>query len=1149
MNNFESVLNNLQAFIRKYYLIRLVKGTIVFLTSSALLLVVLGTVESVFWLAPGVRFGLFLVGGMLVLLFIYHYILTPCLYLFKVKQGIGHKEAARIIGKHFKDIDDSLSNVLDLSEEADSDLILAAINQKSEKLKTIPFVNAVDSKRIWKYAYLLMIPIGILFLYLVSGFLGDYFKGIQRIADYKTAYVKPAPFQFWILNDNLNTNDNQGLSLSFTTKGSVKPEEVFILFQGKRFLAENRRENFQFDFPIEKENFSFQLLAGNVYSKIYKVDVVKTPLLTNFQMLLNYPKYLGMQNRVVNGTGDVKVPYGTTVTWKVKGSNLDLVGFIEADSVSSFMSLGNEFKYQKRIFNRLDYQIQLGNASLKEYENIPYTINVIKDEYPSISVTSKQDSLVPNESFFSGKVLDDYGINKVEIVYKEVNGSKESSLILEKNLGRSNQFYYTFPQGLNLSPGKEYSFYFKVTDNDGVVGGKSITSEIFTTNILSNQELENRLLETSKSLSDGINEQISKREEIIDQLEQLDQEFKTQTDFGFNKKEEVRKELREQLDQERLMEKFANQLKESLNEKDELLRERLERQEMLAKKNQQLLEELEKVADKINKEELQMQLDKLAKSQAANKRSLEQIVELTKRYYVAEKAKQLAEEIYKLGERQELLYKLKLVDKDNESSQQSIKNKFSPIKEQFSELLKENESLKKGFDLDVDHDELDEINKDLEDIKKEFEKHNLDENVGSDLDEQSGSKLKSKQRSVGAKMKELGDKVSFSASNSGSTVAEDADMLRQILDNLLIFSFKQEGLMERMNFDRGDLNSFSNSIREQKKLRELFSHVDDSLFALSLRQVELADFVNEQVEEVYYNMDKGLESIAENQLFQAKSYQQYALTASNSLADYLVNVLDNMQDSMNPGKGEGNGQDFQLPDIIRKQEGLSQKMGAGNDGKQEDGNQGSGMEGDAKSGNSDGKNGNSGKNGDGKNGDASDGNQGRTGNGKHGESNGKGDGKSEGNGEGGSGNGSGMSEDELQEIFEIYKAQQQIRSVLEKQLEDILNDEERKLAKSLVKQMQDFEDRLLENGITKENINRVNVIQQQLLKLKDSELKQGKDPKRDSEKVKGSFSNTINKEYRDAREYFQQTEILNRQPLPLQTDFKNRVKSYFNTND
>ena len=570
---------------------------------------------------------------------------------------------------------------------------------------------------------------------------------------------------------------------------------------------------------------------------------------------------------------------------------------------------------------------------------------------------------------------------------------------------------------------------------------------------------------------------------------------------------------------------------------------------MLAKKNQQLLEELEKVADKINKEELQMQLDKLAKSQAANKRSLEQIVELTKRYYVAEKAKQLAEEIYKLGERQELLYKLKLVDKDNESSQQSIKNKFSPIKEQFSELLKENESLKKGFDLDVDHDELDEINKDLEDIKKEFEKHNLDENVGSDLDEQSGSKLKSKQRSVGAKMKELGDKVSFSASNSGSTVAEDADMLRQILDNLLIFSFKQEGLMERMNFDRGDLNSFSNSIREQKKLRELFSHVDDSLFALSLRQVELADFVNEQVEEVYYNMDKGLESIAENQLFQAKSYQQYALTASNSLADYLVNVLDNMQDSMNPGKGEGNGQDFQLPDIIRKQEGLSQKMGAGNDGKQEDGNQGSGMEGDAKSGNSDGKNGNSGKNGDGKNGDASDGNQGRTGNGKHGESNGKGDGKSEGNGEGGSGNGSGMSEEELQEIFEIYKAQQQIRSVLEKQLEDILNDEERKLAKSLVKQMQDFEDRLLENGITKENINRVNVIQQQLLKLKDSELKQGKDPKRDSEKVKGSFSNTINKEYRDAREYFQQTEILNRQPLPLQTDFKNRVKSYFNTND
>ncbi|CAN0533078.1 unnamed protein product, partial [Scytosiphon promiscuus] len=152
-------------------------------------------------------------------------------------------------------------------------------------------------------------------------------------------------------------------------------------------------------------------------------------------------------------------------------------------------------------------------------------------------------------------------------------------------------------------------------------------------------------------------------------------------------------------------------------------------------------------------------------------------------------------------------------------------------------------------------------------------------------------------------------------------------MLRQLLDNLITFSFKQEGLYRSLGESEmsGTVNTFS--IKRQQELRELFKHVDDSLFALSLRQAELSEFVNEQITEVYYNLDKALESMAESEMYQGASYQKYVLNASNSLSDFLANVLENLQQSMSPSSGKGKGKGFQLPDIILGQEKLGEKMG------------------------------------------------------------------------------------------------------------------------------------------------------------------------------------------------------------------------------
>ncbi len=319
----------------------------------------------------------------------------------------------------------------------------------------------------------------------------------------------------------------------------------------------------------------------------------------------------------------------------------------------------------------------------------------------------------------------------------------------------------------------------------------------------------------------------------------------------------------------------------------------------------------------------------------------------------------------------------------------------------------------------------------------------------------------------------------------------------------------------------------------------MFGYVDDSLFALSLRQAEVSEFVNEQITEVYYNIDKSLESIADNQLYQGVSYQKYVLNASNSLADFLANLLDNMQQSMKLGQGSGESKEgFQLPDIIKAQGELKEKMegmGQSGKGKQEDG-QGEAQKGKGQA-QGEGENGKQGKEGEG-------GENGTQGMGKDGP-NGS-DGKGVGNG------GQGQeqpNEAELREIFEIYKQQQQLRQELENQLQDMINNDDRKLGEKILRQMEDFENELLENGVTNSGLSKINTIRYELLRLENAAMKQGKKPERESNANQKAFQNPITTKPLLLENYRNEVEILQRQALPLRQNFQLKVKEYFKSND
>ncbi|MEJ6791743.1 MAG: hypothetical protein QNK89_03120 [Lacinutrix sp.] len=1156
MNNFKNIQSKLEQFIRKYYTNELIKGVILFFSIGLLYLIITLLVEHFLWLNSRARTILFCLFVGVELALFSKFIILPIAKLFKLKKGINFEEASVLIGNHFTQVKDKLLNVLQLkSTESDSELLLASIDQKSAELKPIPFKLAINFKKNTKYLKYAAIPVLIILLSAISGKLNWFSDSYERVLNYQTAYEPPAPFQFFVLNEEMQAIEKKEFRLIIKTAGDIVPENARITFNNETYYLQQRGAGaFEYVFEQPKTNITFNLSANNVTSRPYTITVAPVPTLLGFDMVLNYPNYTNKRDEVLKSTGNAVVPTGTNVTWQLRTKATHYATLYAKDTLLFNSSNNGVFSATKKLYNNLDYSISTSNNHLKDYENIAFNIQVVHDEYPELKLQSKVDSLDQQSIYFLGQVSDDYGLNKLQLVYYPSGNDKEKKteaiLISKSNFS---EFVSAFPNNLDIDEGVSYELYFEVFDNDAFANNKSTKSSVFSYRKRTADEEEQKQLEEQNETIQDLNKTLEKFEDQQKELEELSKTQKEKSELSFNDKKKFTNFIKRQKQQEQMMKNFNKKLQENLedfqkeNKKEdqfkEDLKERLKENEEQLKEDEKLLKELEKLREKMNKEEFSEKLDKLAKKAKNQKRSLEQMLELTKRYYVSKKMEKTGNEIDKLAKEQD-----ELANKDpkenTKEKQDALNKKFKEIQKQLDELEKDNKQLKNPLKLPRNKNKEENVKDDQEKASEELEKKE-DSNTEEEKQEQN-NKAKAKQKSAAQKMKEMSMKMQAQMRQSGGeALKEDIEMLRQILDNLVLFSFDEEKVMKQFKSIKVNHNEYATYLKKQKDLRTHFEHIDDSLFAISLRQPKLSEQVNKEISEVYFNIDKALAELAENNLYKGVSSQQYTVTAANNLANFLSDTLDGLMDAMpSPGSGQGEG-GVPLPDIIISQEELNKKMEEGTK-KAESGKPKEG-EGD-KPGEKPGEGKKPGEEGeDGKEGENSkEGEKGKDG---KSEGEGKGEGKGN-NGEvkGGNQDGQdGFNEDVNGELFKIYQQQQMIRQALEDKL---AMDEKMGLgtpaeAKQLLKQMEDVELDLINSGFTNETLSKMMNLQHQLLKLEKAAFQQGQDHKRKSEANKKEFINTTNNQISKAKEYFNITEILNKQTLPLQQVYKKKVQDYF----
>ena len=945
-NNYQILIQKLDAFIRKYYKNRLLKGGIYSVGMLLASFMLFTTLE---------YFGQFSTTGRTILFYTFfavtayllgNYVVIPLSKLYRFGKVINHKQAAEIIGNHFDEVKDKLINVLQLEYVAaqnSNTLLIASIDQKSLELKPVPFTGAIDFNENKKHLKYLFIPL--LLLIGVSVISPNIFTvGTERLVNHSVYIAPVAPFKMEVVNSDLSVLKSKDFSLNVEVTGSQLPDKLYLVQGDNKYtLSKTDKRTYAYTFKNVQQNKDFKLYASGFYSEEHELVVIPNPILTNFTVSLEYPNYLNKPTETLENTGDLVLPEGTQIKWNIEAMDADYIYFITGGNSEQLKSAGTQFVVNKTANKNTGYAIIPSNSFVEYGDTVQYSLQVIADKFPSISVTEKRDSSNDNRFYFKGEIADDYGFSGLSFNYK-VLGNPDSLATENKWVNvkvpfnaaivADDFFHFWNLEELKILPGDEIEYYFEVWDNDGVNGRKFAKTSLKTFKSKTIAERNGDASKSNKEIKKNLSESISDAKQIQKDLEELKKKLSEKKKVDWEEKAKMKELLKKQKELEKKVNDIQKENEQNNSKKNEFKQfseEMLQKQEQLQKlfdelmtdEMKEMMEQLQEMMDKMDKNMMEEEMDKMDMSNKDLEKELDRSLELFKQMEFEQKLEDVKSKLEELAEKQN---KLSEDTKNKKEDSEALKEKQDELNKEFEEVKKELDELEKMDEELEDPNGMEETKKEQEEISEDME------NSSEELGKKKNKKSSESQKSAAQKMSEMAQKMESmqqEAQNSG----EDMDALRQLLDNLLHLSFEQEELMEKYKVMDRKSPEYVAITQHQKKLKDDAKMIEDSLFALSKRVVQLASTINKEIAAINNNMEKTIGFMAERQIPMAVARQQYVMTSINNLALLFDEALQQMQQQaqQKPGKGScskpgGNGQPKPGMGSIKKMQKSLQKQ-------------------------------------------------------------------------------------------------------------------------------------------------------------------------------------------------------------------------------
>lgn len=1116
MGKFQHIIDQINAFIRKYYKNEMIKGTLLFLVvlfSSYLLvsgLEYLGRFDSSIRLILLLSF--ILVNGYLFI----RYLLIPMLKLNKLSKSIGIWEASDMIGKFFPEIGDKLKNTLQLERDSKNffgnlELLKASIEQRSEKLSVVPFTQAVDLKenrRFLKY----FLPVVFAFILIAVFNPAWVFDSSKRVINFNDEFVIPAPFSYRLMSSQ-QVVEGENYEVIIGLSGEDFPGELKLVSNvGTYNLMKVSNSEFRYEFNNVRQDLIFYCEGNGFKSSEYHVNVLSVPVVEEIKLKVKYPRHTGLSDSEFDNVGSLSVPEGSRVDWFLNAKNLSNVDVLFQDTVLKLASpASGSYNFSRSFLASENYNLVLSSEEVKNADTLAYSIAVIADEYPQIAVNERIDTLNSLIRYFEGNVSDDYGFRGLSAQVKVFH--KDTSYVVKQALKinpKSTSQLFSFFIDLSvfeLKPGSKIEYNFVVTDNDEINGFKTTSSGKKVYQVPSLDEVENNLSASADEMKKEMDDLLKEAEELKKEISDLKNELMNKPNLDWKDKQRMENLLNMQKELTNKIENLQNKYELNSNERENLLEENAELQEkreQLQKLMEELMdeellslfEELEKLMNEMNKEDLIQQLDQLENKSENLSEELDRTLELFKMMEIDQKLNDLESQLRELAEMQDELKEMssdKSISKEELAAKQdSLNKKFDEIQKDMDEIEQKNQELKNPMSIDFNEEMENSIDNQMNESKEELENN----------DRKDAQESQSKTSEM---MKQMADDVSaMQMQNQQQQQSEDMDALRYLLENIVALSKMQENLMNEMKVTNVTDPYYGELVQKQIEIQAAHQIVNDSLVALSQRVFQLSSFITEELADLNFNLDNSLTSSEERKTVEANQSQQYVMTGYNDLALMLAEVLNQMQEQMKSqmqGNGScskpgGTGQGSGKMSMQQMKDALQNQINQMKNGSQPGGK----------------------------------------------------DGKST-SGQGGGQNPGSIPGLSNEQIAKMAAQQQQIRESL-KEMREELNEDGSGAGNGLnelIEEIDQLERDLLNGNIDENFVKRQEDILMRLLEHEKAQRERGYSEERESKEGKNSDNGNLIEFAEYNRKKNAEAEFLRSLPLSLQVYYKTLVNEYFNT--
>ena len=246
------------------------------------------------------------------------------------------------------------------------------------------------------------------------------------------------------------------------------------------------------------------------------------------------------------------------------------------------------------------------------------------------------------------------------------------------------------------------------------------------------------------------------------------------------------------------------------------------------------------------------------------------------------------------------------------------------MEQQLDSIIEKNQGLSDPFDINKDEDAFEEIQEDLKNAE-ESEDGGEHENANRQK-QKAGNKIKEMQENM----------MSLMMGGGMDQLAEDAHLVRILLENIVRSSHAEEELMQEISVMKKDDPTVSQKISRQKDISENFVMVEDSLRKMANRQTAVKNFVFNELQIIDQQTESAMKDILESKFGSATQKQQKAMMSMNNLALMLAESLNEMESMMDgasssscskPGKSKGNqGKPKTMKDMKDLQNQLGEQL-------------------------------------------------------------------------------------------------------------------------------------------------------------------------------------------------------------------------------